>query len=117
MLQIKATDLTGLHQRLHTDQVRTKKSRRPQVWPSHTCSQEAIVHAQPAARQICPFLTSKLLDEATLRPSDGVLSSRTYYIRTLLLIILGMWDAAQRSLPEEVMNTEETIMEEIKGVD
>lgn len=40
-----------------------------------------------------------------------------FYIRTVLLIILDMWDAAQRPLPEEVMNTEETIMEEIKGVD
>lgn len=39
------------------------------------------------------------------------------YPYTRLLIILGMWDAAQRSLPEEVMNTDETIMEEIKGVD
>lgn len=39
------------------------------------------------------------------------------YPHTRLLIILGMWDAAQRSLPEEVMNTDETIMEEIKGVD
>lgn len=39
------------------------------------------------------------------------------YPHTRLLIILGMWDAAQRSLPEEVMNTDETIREEIKGVD
>lgn len=49
-------------------------------------------------------------------PADGILTSHTYYICTLLLIILGVWDAEQW-LPEEMMNTEETIMEEIKGLD
>lgn len=116
MLQIKATDLTGLHQRLHADQVRAKKSRSLLVWQSRTRSQEAIVHAQLAAGQLWPFLTSELLKEATSHPGDGILTSHTYYICTLLLIILGMWDA-ERWLPEEMMNTEETIMEEIKGVD
>lgn len=74
------------------------------------------MHAQLAAGQLWPFLTSELLKEATSHPGDGILTSHTYYICTLLLIILGMWDA-ERWLPEEMMNTEETIMEEIKGVD
>lgn len=74
------------------------------------------MHAQPAAGQPCPSLPSELLKVATFRSGDGILPPRTYYICTLLLIILGMWDA-ERWLPEEVMNTEETIMEEIKGVD
>lgn len=65
---------------------------------------------------LCPFLPSELLKVATFHSGDGIFTSRAYYICTLLLIILGMWDA-ERWLPEEVMNTEETIMEEIKGVD
>lgn len=74
------------------------------------------MHAQLAAGQLWPFLTSKLLKVATFHPGDGIFTSHTYYICTLLLIILGMWDA-EPWLPEEMMNTEETIMEEIKGVD
>lgn len=116
MLWIKATDLTGLHQRLYTDQVLAKKSRGSLVWQSHTCLQEAIVHAQLTGGQLWLFLTSELPKVATFHLGDGILTSHTYYICTLLLIILGMWDA-EWWLPEEMMNTEETIIEEIKGVD
>lgn len=75
-----------------------------------------MLHAQLAAGQLWPFFTSEFLKVATFHPGDGILTSLTYYICTLRLIILGMW-AAERWLPEEMMNTEETIMEEIKGVD
>ena len=105
MLRIKATDLTGLHQRLHADQVRAKKSGSPLVWQSGTRSQAAIVHAQLAAGQLWPVLTSELLQVATFHLADGILTSPAYYICSLLLIILVMWDA-EWCLPEQMKNTD-----------